>query len=48
MDLVELISKEAILSPIQVMSTLAINPRLPLHIIADYVQSTFRVSYIAF
>lgn len=41
-DLVDLIEKEGILSPIQVLSILSLNPELPLHVVADFVQNTFQ------
>jgi hypothetical protein len=40
-DLVDLIEKDGILSPIQVLSILSLNPDMPLHVVANYVQTTF-------
>lgn len=41
-DLVDLIEKDGILSPMQVLSILSLNPDLPLHVVADYVQLAFQ------
>lgn len=41
-DVLDLIEKEGILSPAQVLSILALNPTLPLYIVGDYVSNTFR------
>ncbi len=42
MDVLDLIDKESILSPSQVLSILSINPELPLYIVAEYVSNTFK------
>jgi hypothetical protein len=39
----DLIEKEAVLAPLQVLSILALNPRLPLHVAANYMSSTLKV-----
>jgi hypothetical protein len=43
MDVMDLIEKEAVLAPLQVLSILALNPRLPLHVAANYMSSTLKV-----
>lgn len=42
MDLLDLIEKESILSPAQVLNILALNPRLPLRVVSQYINSSFR------
>lgn len=44
MDVMDLIEKEAVLAPLQMLSILALNPRLPLHVAANYMSSTLKVS----
>ncbi len=41
-DVVDLIEKENILSPVQVMSILALNPHLPLQVAATYIAKTLK------
>eukprot|EP01038_Epipyxis_sp_PR26KG_P011998 gene11998-16062_t len=41
-QVMDLIEKESILSPVQVISILAINPELPLHIVSRYISKTLR------
>ncbi len=42
-DVMDLIEKEAILSPAQVMSILALNPQLPLQIAFNYISKSLKV-----
>jgi hypothetical protein len=41
-DVLDLIDKEAILTPAQVLAILSINPDLPLYVVSDYVSNTFK------
>lgn len=43
MDILDLIEKEAILAPAQVLNILAQNPKLPLRVVSQYVAASFRV-----
>ena len=43
MDVMELIEKESILSPVQVISILSLNPQLPLSIAATYISKSLKV-----
>ena len=45
MDVMDLIEKEAVLSPVQVISILAINPKLPLSVAAGYISNTLKVNF---
>lgn len=42
MDVMDLIEKEAVLSPLQVISILALNPKLPLHVACNYMANTLK------
>lgn len=43
MDVMDLIEKEGVLSPLQVLSILALNPKLPLHVAANYMSGILKV-----
>lgn len=45
MDLLDLIEKDQVLSAAQVLNILALNPRLPLRVVSQYIASSFRVSF---
>lgn len=43
MDVMDLVEKEAVLSPLQVLSILALNPKLPLHVASNYMSGILKV-----
>jgi len=42
MDVMDLVEKEAALSPLQVLAILALNPKLPLYVAAGFIGNTFK------
>ena len=46
-DMVELIEKEAILAPMQVVSILVLNPQLPMRVASNLIMNCFQVCFIA-
>lgn len=45
MDVMDLIEKESVLAPVQVLDVLALNPKLPLHVAMNYMSGILKVSY---
>jgi hypothetical protein len=42
MEVMDLVEKEAALSPLQVLAILALNPKLPLYVAAGFIGNTFK------